>query len=714
MDVLKRILRHPVLWLTAFLLLGGGVGVAWGSWRNLCNRCPSIAQIHTFEPRQATRVFSHDGELIAELGVQRRTPVRLEDLPAYVPQAFIAVEDQRFYEHRGVDPRGVARAVYGLATGQSARMGGGSTITQQLTRNMWDDDQISFERSIQRKLKEMQVALAMEDVYEKDQILEAYINQVNYGRGLWGIQTASRAFFGKDATEVDVAEAALLAAVVNLPGRYNPFTHPENARSRRSLVLDRMADQGFLTRVEADRWQAEPLPTERPDGTTGVAPYFEEWVRQILDDRFGGQVYTAGLRVHTTLDVEMQRAAEEAMRDGWERIESNARFRHPRWQEYADREETFENGITPYLQGMFVALDPATGAVRAMIGGRDFRHSKFNRATQSRRQPGSAFKPLVYAAAIRSDIPASQIVVDAPVVLPQQGSDEWRPRNFDGEFHGPMTMREGLYRSVNMVAIKIGWEMVGIETVRQTAQRMGIQTEIEPYPSTTIGAAEVIPIQLAEAYTGFATLGTRVRPFPIARVETSEGEVLWEPNPERTQVLDSLEARIVVSMLEDVVNRGTAWNAIRSPAGAGISPDSLSVGGKTGTTNDFTNVWFMGFTPNLLTGVWFGFDRPRTIYPNATGGQAAAPVAARFLRDVYFGGGEGESGGESTPLLARPGPWPIPSGLVVRQVDERTGKLASRWCPEERAYTEYFLPGTEPTEPCDEDAPSFFRRLPGR
>jgi penicillin-binding protein 1A len=389
-----------------------------------------------------------------------------------------------------------------------------------------------------------------------------------------------------------------------------------------------------------------------------------------------------------------------------------------------------------------VAVDPRTGHVKAFIGGRNFEQSKFDRVRQARRQAGSSFKPFVYTAAIASGIPASHIVVDQPVVYPQVDGTEWRPRNFDPEFLGPITIRHGLRRSINMIAIKLGWEEVGIETVRQTARSMGIRTEIEPFPSTTIGAVEVIPLQLVEAYATFATLGTRVRPFPILRVESPEGEVLWEPQPERTQVLDSLVARIMVDMLQDAANAGTGANHHQLPGtldrdGGGTHP-RIPTAGKTGTTNDGTNTWFTGFTPNLAATVWFGMDQPQPMSrgrPQATGGFYAAPVWGRFVDHVYHGlpgdtleapvlaeeDGEVPSGPEAGSdetwaggMLPIPEPWPIPVGLTTRQVDARSGKLWSSWCedPEENRYTELYIPGTEPTEYCDDTDSTIFR-IPG-
>lgn len=733
LSFVKERLPQFLLLAIAFFLFGAA-GAAWGAWQNLCVDCPSIAQISTWEPEQTSKLLSYDGRLVAEIGLERRTPVVLDALPDYVPKAFVAIEDRRFYRHHGYDLRGILRSAVRAVLNRSFAGGGGSTITQQLARNMFED-RIGREKRITRKLKELQVALALERTYTKDQILEAYINQINYDRGWYGIQTASRNYFGKSATELNPAEGAMLAAIPNRPAFYNPFKNPENALRRRNLVLDLMVSQGYMTKEEGEKWKAWPLPEPGAEGRDGTAPYFQEWVRQMLDDRFGDQLYTGGLIIYTTLDLDMQAAAQLSMEEGWEEIEARPGYDHPLYKEYEDRTEPFETSETPYLQGMFIALDPQTGAVRAMIGGRDFRHSKFNRATQALRQAGSSFKPFVYVSALASGIPASHIIVDAPVVLPQVSGEEWKPQNFSEEFMGPITIREGLRRSINMIAIKLGLE-VGLETVAQTAQRMGIRTPIERYPSTAIGAAEVVPIQMAEAYSTFATLGTRVRPQPILEVLSPDGEVLWEPQPERTQVLDSLTARIMVSMLEDVVAQGTAYNAVRVRSEL---PYDIPAAGKTGTTNDGTNVWFMGFTPNLMAAVWFGMDLPATIREGATGGGDAAPVWGRFMKRVYYSDstrafadsvfhargygavsviasspGTGATSPErgSTPhgfLLPIPDPWPILPGLVTRQVDSKTGLLASRWCPEDQAYTEYYLPGTEPTEFCDMSRSRIFR-----
>jgi penicillin-binding protein 1A len=716
--------RLAKYWYPREYLLGGafvlalGLGSVWGIWQNLCagDVCPSIAKVGTFEHEQTSKILAADGRQITEFGFERRTPISIFALPDYVPQAVIAVEDKRFYEHGGFDPRGMLRSAYGVLTFYTARtgntLGGGSTITQQLARNMFREN-IGNDRSglglYVRKFREIQVALDLERTYSKDQILEFYLNEIYMGRG-YGFQNASRNYLGKNLTDVNVAEAALLAAILNVPARYDPFRYPERAKARRDLVLSRMAEQGFMTRDEADGWKEFPLPEAEPEGViTTVAPYFEEWVRQILDSRFGDEIYRGGFRVYTTLDIDMQRIAQAAMEQGWAATEADGRFRHPKYADF-DTVTSFPRE-TPYLQGAFVALDPLTGHVKALVGGRDFEQSKFDRARLALRQAGSTFKPFVYASAIASGIPASRVIVDGPVVLPQLTGDDWRPANFSPEFRGPITIREALNSSINMVAIKLGWEEVGMESVRQTARRMGISTEIEPFPSTTIGANEVLLLDMAEAYSAFPTLGTKIEPIPILRVEDARGNVIWEPQPERTVVLDSLVSSVMVTMLEDVVRRGTGYTAVRVVAGL---PYEVPAAGKTGTNNEGTDVWFAGFTPNLLATVWFGMDSPSPIFAGGmgTGGGLAAPVWGNFMRRVYYGVEGDEANGVAAvePLVPIPAPWTPHPSLHPVLVDRLTGNLASRWCPEEDQYMEYYIPGTEPTELCDRSERRF--RIP--
>jgi penicillin-binding protein 1A len=685
---------RPGIVMVAALAVGGltslVAGAALGTWNAVCRDCPSTAQIYVYEPARATKILDVEGRLIAELFTERRTPVDLASLPPHVRDAFIAVEDRRFYRHSGLDFIRIAGA--GFRNVVQARVtGGASTITQQLARNMFTEE-IGFERraiaGLTRKLKEARVALQLEEVYSKDQILEAYINQVNYGHGWHGIETASQHYFDKPATELNPAEGAMLAAAVNAPGRYSPFVNPEATLGRRNLVLGLMADQDFLTREEVERWRQEPLPTTRHGTEVGeLAPYFVEWVRTMLDERFGADLYRRGYQVQTTLDLDMQRAAVEAMERGWASIETAPGYRG---RLYADAVAAGEASSTntPYIQGSFVALDAATGQVRALVGGRDFRASKFNRATQALRQPGSVFKAFTYTAAIASGIPASHVMHDAPLMIDLPDGNVYSPRNYDPGFRGPLTLRDALRWSVNTVAVKLGMD-VGLETVSQTARQMGIRTPIPAYPSTTIGATEVIPVQVTEAFSPFVNDGVRVRARPIVRVLDAQGRTLWEPAVDREQVLDPPVAAIMRDILQTALNNGTG-NPARQ-AGGGNLPYEIPGGGKTGTTNDATDVWFVGFTPDLVASVWFGFDRPQRILTGAAGGRFAAPVWGQFMRGVYYG---------EQPRLPKPQAWGMPDGVTTRRVDRQTGWLANEWCPDD-TYVEYFIPGTEPTDACE-------------
>jgi penicillin-binding protein 1A len=689
--------RHPVLLrrigIGLLLLICGAAGLTIGTWRAVCRDCPSIAQIYVWEPARATKIFAHDGRLITELYQERRTPVDITSLPPYVPKAFVSVEDKRFYRHNGFDLLGIMRAVKNLVV-QRRVAGGGSTITQQLARHMFTNE-LGFEQRFTRKLKEVKVALELERVYDKDEILAAYINQINYGHGWYGIETAAQHYFGKPAVELNPAEAAMLAAVINLPSYYDPFgSRPERAVQRRNLVLGLMADQGYLSAAEAANWKKAPLP-EAPRATdeARLGPYFVESVRILLDNRFGSSLLRAGLRVHTTLDLDMQRLAQEVMDSGWARIERMPTFRHPKYADVIAKKQARRGNQTPYLQGMMIVLDPATGDIRAMVGGRDFKDSKFNRATQALRQPGSVFKPFVMTAALAGGIPISHVVVDSPLALPQVDGTLWEPQNYEPTFRGPVNLRETLRHSINVPTVKLALE-VGLESVVQYARRMGIRTQIPPFPAVAIGAADVIPMQVAESYAVFATTGYKPTARSVVKVEDAQGRVQWETRVQVDQVLDSTTTALARDLMRDVVDRGTGY-AIRDPLQANL-PYEIPAGGKTGTTNDNTNVWFAGFTPNLLAVIWFGFDRPTSIMPNASGGVYVAPIWGRFMRALYYG---------EPAKLAKPADWVWPSNIITRRIDRRSGKLATEFCPLDDVYDEVFASGTEPTDACDLHGP---------
>ena len=667
---------------------GGVLGllILVGIWVRTCanDSCPSVDVLDQYVPQQTSKIFAADGRLITELGLEKRTVVRLDSLSQPVRDAFLIVEDRRFYEHGGIDYRRIVGAVIrNIRAGGFAQ--GFSTITMQLARNIFPDE-ISREKTITRKLKEAKVALAIERRFPKDRIFELYLNQIYLGSGAYGIEAAAQRYFGKSAKDLNVADAALLAGLPKAPEPYNPRRFPERAVQRRNLILAMMQEQGVLTAAEASLARAWPIQLGRSSSArTDVAPYFVEWVRQQMQERFGAKLYTDGLEIHTTLDLDLQIAAERSMDAQLQLIESGrfGRFRHTTYAQHAQKEVLPSDpnaANTPYLQGAFIALEPRTGAVRALIGGRDFEDSKFNRATQALRQPGSTFKPIVYATGIRAGLPASLILDDSPLTMTQPDGTEWAPKNYDLTFSGPMPMREALYQSRNLPAIRLGME-VGETSVVDMARRFGITTPILPVPAIHLGAADVYPIEMVSAYTVFANLGSRVAPSAIVRVTDQSGAVLWEPRPFVESVLSREEAWIMNDMLRDVVRRGTAYGAVVANGGF-----RHPAGGKTGTTNEYSDVWFIGYTADIVAGVWIGFDRPKRIMDNAQGGRLAAPAWTAFMNDVY---------------RRKPAPpeWPRPASLIAVEIDAPSGQRRGL-CSASNATTEWFIPGTEPVDLC--------------
>ncbi len=690
MAFLSGLIRRPwVGWLLILGIFGGalGAGTLAGAWAVICRdgRCPSIASLEAYVPRQTSKVYAADGRFITELGLERRTLITLKDIPKHVRDAVIITEDKRFYSHDGID---YFRIFGALARNVKAGsyVQGFSTITMQLARNVFSD-RISREKTLLRKIKEARVARAIERRYSKDKILELYLNQVYLGNGAYGVETASQRYFGKSVRDVTVAEAAVLAGLLKGPERYNPRRFADRAILRRNTVLELMRRGGAITNEDASLAKAYPLQLAERTESGDVAPYFVEWVRQELEQHFGKRLYDEGLKVYTTLDVDMQTAAERALENQLQAIENGRHgpFKHLTYEAYLARSaEGGERGAanTPYLQGAFVAVDPRTGAVRAMVGGRDYGDSKFNRATQALRQPGSTFKPIVYAAAVHEGFGPAQVVDDSPISLDQVSGETWTPQNYDMKFQGEMPMRKALYQSRNLAAIRTGLA-VGSDAVISMARRFGITTPIPPYPSIFIGSADTYPLQMIGAYSVFANLGLRTTPHSISKVENAQGKVVWKPDLVREAVLSPEESWLMVNMMKDVVIRGTGarvWSSgFRVPAG-----------GKTGTTNDGADVWFIGYTADLVAGVWMGFDKPQKIKANAQGGELAVPAWAAFMTEVYR-------------RKPQPPDWPRPDGVVVREIDLATGRLANSSCTGNIA-TEFFVQGYEPTKTCS-DAP---------
>ncbi len=669
------------------LLALGGFLAAF-SWERCGFRgCPPVSRLASFQPAGAPVVYDARGEVLAELSPTRWEVVRLGDLPEYVPAAFVAVEDKRFFRHHGVDWRRlVGTAIRNLRPG--ARSQGASTITMQVARNVFPDRLPAAERTPRRKLLEIRVAREIEDRLEKDEILQLYLNHIYFGEGVYGIESAARVYFGKRARDLELPEAALLAGLPKAPTHYNPRKYRERSLRRRDLVLSLMAEQGRISAEEAaEAKRAVPrLARWEPERKRRRAPYYVEQVRRVMEERFGEELYSRSLRIHTPLDPGVQAAAEQALERQLAAIEGGAFGPLD-----APGREDFRPGSpeTPYLQGAATVLDVATGNVVALVGGRDFGESGFDRMLQGFRQPGSAFKPFVYAAAVDAGVPPTERIDDAPLRRELPGGDVWEPRNFDGRFRGPVTVRRSLRESVNTVAVLLA-ERVGLGRVRGLARGMGISTTIPELPSVAIGASAVRPIELAAAYTAFAGLGDRAEPRWVTRVEDPAGTVLWEPGVRRRRVLDPAVAFVVTSMLRDVVDGGSGRRArdagLRGPAA-----------GKTGTTNGATDAWFVGFTPRRVGAVWIGFDRPRPIVRDGSGGVLAAPVWGRMMAAA------GPAGAE----------WEPPRGVVRREVDVSGGVVLAPGCGAQgETYTEYFLAGAVPDEVCPAGIP-FGRGIEG-
>jgi penicillin-binding protein 1A len=683
--------RHPKLirWtlLAATFCFFFGAGTAMASWTLVCrgDQCPSVDELEAYRPRQTSKLYSADGNFIAELGLERRTLLPMAEIPPMLRDAFLVVEDKRFYRHNGIDfftiPGAIVQNLRTMSFSQ-----GFSTITMQLAGNIFPERINRRERSgfsaLSRKLREIKVARSIDSRLTKNRVLELYLNQIDLGNGAHGVETAAQRYFGKSARQLNLPEVATLAALPKAPGRYNPRRFPDRAIQRRNTVIEVMRREGLISDADASVAKAYPLRLANRKDAGDVAPYFVEWIRQLLDQQFGSQLYEQGLKVYTTLDLELQGAAERALERQLRSIESEkyGPYHHETYEQYLATAGSGDGDAvnSPYLQGSFVVMDPRSGAVRALVGGRDFSDSKFNRAAQSIRQPGSTFKPIVYSAAIQRRRPVTYILDDSPLTAVMIQGDTWSPQNYDEQFEGQIPMRRALYESRNIPAIRLGMEL-GEQNVVDMARRLGITTSIPLYPSIHIGAAGVYPLEMVAAFSTFATLGTHARAMGITKVENAKGEVLWSPESIRVPVLSNEEAWLMVDMMKDVVRRGSA-------AGAVGAQFKIPSGGKTGTTNDGTDVWYIGYTSDLVAGVWIGLDQPKRIKDNAQGGVLAAPAWTAFMNEVY---------------RRKPAPpdWPRPSGIVTKTIDLVSNTLWTRDCPGIEA-TEVFIAGSEPTVAC--------------
>lgn len=685
--------------VSVFALVAIGLAVAYPN-------LPDISDLADYRPKLPMRVFAENGELLGEFGEERRNLTPFEDIPPVMVNAVLAIEDSRFFEHNGVDYRGMLRAA--LANLSEAKSQGASTITMQVARNVY----LSSEKSYVRKIYEILLTFKLEHMLTKEQILEIYMNQIFLGHRAYGFAAASQIYFGKPLKDISIAEAAMLAGLPKAPSAFNPISNPRRARARQLHIIDRMYENGFITATEARQAKAEELQLRRYQPDRFIrADYLVEMVRQVVFERYGEEAYTSGLQIYTTVDAQAQRDAYAAVRRGVLNFERNQFYRGP--ERFIDlpadpkiRERAIDDAIAatpdsnglftavvleanerkvnltrgdgatleitgtgldpvrsglaanapahlrlrpgaivrigedankrwyitqmPQVEVAFVALDPRTGAIRALVGGFDFNRNKFNRVVQSQRQPGSSFKPFIYSAALEKGVTGATLVNDEPLFYSaaQTGGKPWEPKNYDGKFDGPMTVRTGLAKSKNMVSIRI-LETVGTNSAQEWVTRFGFDpAKHPPYLTMALGAGSVTPLEMAAGYAVFANGGYYVPPVLITRITDHRGKVLLEvPQhmPDESQrVIPERNAFVMSQLLNEITRSGTAARAQATLS----RPD---VYGKTGTTNDSVDAWFVGYHPTLSAAVWMGYDTPRNLGRQATGGALSLPIWIDFM-----------------------------------------------------------------------------------
>ncbi len=685
--------------LIALMLTLMGLAIAY-------TRLPDVSSLQSYQPKLPLRIFTAEGNLIAEFGEERRIYVPFEEIPKDVKNAVLAIEDARFYEHSGVDYTGVLRA--GLANFSKAKSQGASTITMQLARNVY----LSSEKTIKRKVYEMLLAFKMEHALTKDQILDIYMNQIFLGNRAYGFAAAAEAYFGKSIKDVNLAEAAMLAGLPKAPSLYNPIVNPERARIRQLYILDRMVENNFITQAQADAAKATPLVIKRMTSNEAVhAGHVGEMVRQLIYAQYGAESYTRGLNVYTTISTRDQNAAYAAVRQGILNYDAKRAYRGPEYfvelpqdSELLDDviQETLSNipdagdmlaavvieakpgkvivrrtdsepitisgnGLRfaswslssrapaaqqikpgavvrivqtkngweirqlPEAESALVAMDPRSGAIKALVGGFDFAKNNFNRVTQAQRQPGSSFKPFIYSASLEDGVMPGTMISDSPFTLDASvtGGRSWSPKNYDGSFGPPVTMRQALTRSKNLVSVRI-LQTVGTQKAQEWVGRFGFPAErTPPYLTMALGANTVTPLELATGFSVFANGGYKVNPYIIALITDQRGNTIAEVAPpaldESMRAIPQRNAFIMNTMMNDVAIRGTA-----AKAAAELGRSDLY--GKTGTTNDAKDAWFAGFQGNLVAVVWFGFDNPRNLGDRETGGGLSLPIWIRYMR----------------------------------------------------------------------------------
>ncbi len=654
----------------AILLVILTVSIA-GTYYYFSKDLPDLSILKNYHPNITTKVYSDEGELIGEFYIEKRTVIPLEKIPRLLMAAFIAAEDSQFYEHKGISFLGIVRAVFkNIEAGKIVQ--GGSTITQQLTKYLL----LSPERRFSRKIREAILAYRIENQLSKEDILFLYLNQIYLGHGAYGVETAAQSYFEKHAEGLNLAECAMLAGLPRAPSAYSPFTNPEMAKKRRTYVLKRMLEENFITPKQFKEVSNKPVDLKaRENRQIHEAPYFTEHIRRYIEKNYGSDsLYKDGLRVYTTVNLDMQTAAERALESGLTDLDKRQNYQEP------------EEGVK--VQGALVCMDPHTGHIKAMVGGRDFNKSQFNRAIQAKRQAGSAFKPIIYAAALDNGYTPGTTIIDSPIIYDDPEREEtWKPKNYGRKFHGPITFREALAKSRNIVTVKILRNM-GINYASAYARRLGIVSSLNMDLTMALGSSSVSLLELTRAYAVFVALGKKVEPIFVTRVVDREGKVLEENEPYVEETISPETAYIMISLLKGVVQNGTGWRA---------KALGRSCGGKTGSTNNHMDAWFVGFTPDIITGCWVGFDEERDLGNHETGSRAAAPIWLQFMQEILRDKEIRE--------------FPVPEGIVFVKIDRKTGLLPT---PESTSIIfESFKEGTAPTEYSDyavkSDVADFFR-----
>ncbi len=628
------------------------VGALTGAFLSLTSDLPQIRALENFKPSAVTRVYSADKVLLAELFAERRDPVPMNRIPRDLINAIVATEDRNFYRHSGVDLKGILRAaIKDVWAGEFVE--GASTITQQLAKTLF----LTSNKTLMRKLKEAVLAFQLERRYTKDEILEFYLNQIYYGSGAYGVESAARIFFDKSVDKLTLSECALIAGMPKAPSRYSPLVSIPRATARRNMVLKQMKETGIISDEAYRKALETPVPELEGRLRSLEAPYFVEYIKPFLESSFGSsKLYREGLVVSTTISYRLQEAAEKAVSNGLAQLEERMKQRGE------------EN---PLPQGALIALDVNTGAILSMVGGKDFFSSSFNRAISARRQPGSAFKPVVFALAVERDFPQNKMLLDSPVAF--RGAvrgEDWRPENFSGTYKGEITMRKALSLSQNIPAVRL-IEMLGPSAVATFAHQLGINSPLEPNLTLGLGASGVTLMELTAAYAVFPNKGQWVEPFGIVEVMDRSGRILWRVKPKRRVVMSRSGAAIVTNLLEAVIREGTGRKA-------GIL--DRPVAGKTGTTNDFRDAFFVGFSPSVAAGVWVGQDSFQSIGRGETGAKAALPIWIEFMQAAL----------SDMPLQY----FDIPDDVVSIRMDPDTGGAIPRDSPQ--GVVAFFKKGTEP------------------